>query len=564
MPEPDLAKIAELGINYIVSNPDPKTGYIPYFGAKVPLHGLPYIERTPWDFADQTGRMMEAAQYARLVTRSERGLDVERGTWNAMLGYFEEDGLPYTPDTPWSQHSVHGIWPGTALALKCHLTGDKRSRELLEKLVGAVDRISEFKDGYRQIWGVYAGGKWIDKTVQHAAFYCNAMLWAGKLAGMERAFDLGKELVRSSLDGPFQVLDLDGNFLETGLSKKDEDQLTSGKFQTLDYSEMAEVGKAWLVVSGHVHTRTLSLQNILMVGLETGQREYVECAKKGIDIILEQCGSSFGWIAENLYTAGIESSEMCCLVDTLLLLVSLAENGYPEYWGTIERFVRNHLVKSQFVLDDAMREVMKENLKETPPTVTDDSRTYRDVLERIEGGYAGPIYANDIFSYYPSSRSNPNAKKLIDVSGCCSPSGIKAVCFAYDAIASLKNGDCTINLSLTRDDDDISIRSTRDDDGTIEIQSKRDLNVRYRLPDWINAETVTLSVDGKERETDISEDGMLEIGSLSGGQKAAVSMAVPEKTSRENVGRVDHEIQWRGDTIVGMEGGDDPSYRLYG
>ena len=41
---------------------------------------------------------------------------------------------------------------------------------------------------------------------------------------------------------------------------------------------------------------------------------------------------------------------------------------------------------------------MAENLKEKPPEIPNDSRTYRDVLERIEGGYAGPIYANDIFS----------------------------------------------------------------------------------------------------------------------------------------------------------------------
>jgi hypothetical protein len=481
-----------------------------------------------------------------------------------MLDYFDEDGLPYSPDSPWSSHSVHGIWPGISLALKVHLTGDRRSRELLERLVGAVDRVAERKDGFTHIWGVYADGKWIDKSFQHAPFFCNAMLWAAKFAGMEQAFDLAGQFVRSALDGPFKALDLDGNFLETGLTDNDRDRLSSGEYQSLDYTEMAEVGKAWLVVSGHVHTRTLTLQNILMYGLETGNRAYVECAKKGIDRILADCGSSFGWIAENLYTAGFESSEMCCLVDTLLVLIDLAENGYPEYWDVIERFVRNHLVKSQFVLDDRMRDLMAENLKEKPPEITNDSRTYRDVLERIEGGYAGPIYANDIFSYYPSSRNNPEARKLIDISGCCSPSGIKAACFAYNAIAKAKGDVCTIRLSLTRDDDDVSIRSTRDENGVIEITTKRSLNVRYRLPDWIDGSRVGLTIDGERQECEVDGEGYLVVSALPAGRKAIVTMDVPEKETRETVGGVDYDIRWRGDTIVGMEGGTEPSYRLYG
>jgi hypothetical protein len=37
------------------------------------------------------------------------------------------------------------------------------------------------------------------------------------------------------------------------------------------------------------------------------------------------------------------NNETCTLVDAIATAMSLAKSGYPEYWGVVEKFVRNQL-----------------------------------------------------------------------------------------------------------------------------------------------------------------------------------------------------------------------------
>ncbi len=59
-------------------------------------------------------------------------------------------------------------------------------------------------------------------------------------------------------------------------------------------------------------------------------------------------GTRFGFLPEVIGREGdIVSCETCALMDFIGLGVTLANNGHPEYWGDVERVVRNQLVESQ-------------------------------------------------------------------------------------------------------------------------------------------------------------------------------------------------------------------------
>ena len=67
-------------------------------------------------------------------------------------------------------------------------------------------------------------------------------------------------------------------------------------------------------------------------------------------------------------------------MDFIGLAVTLANNGHPEYWGDVERMVRNQLVESQMIDGSWLKPGDK------PDT---EQFTWRDVGARMVGGYAG-------------------------------------------------------------------------------------------------------------------------------------------------------------------------------
>jgi len=58
--------------------------------------------------------------------------------------------------------------------------------------------------------------------------------------------------------------------------------------------------------------------------------------------------TSFGFLPEVIGRQGdVVATETCALMDYIGLAVTLANHGHPEYWGDVERVVRNQLAESQ-------------------------------------------------------------------------------------------------------------------------------------------------------------------------------------------------------------------------
>ena len=123
-------------------------------------------------------------------------------------------------------------------------------------------------------------------------------------------------------------------------------------------------------------------------------------------------GTRFGFLPEVIGRKGdIVSCETCALMDFIGLAVSLANNGHPEYWGDVERMVRNQLVESQ------VRDVSWL----TPGNQSDTEQcTWRDVERAwwaaIQDGRRRRTFwphAKNYIGVARSSRENPSHPELL-------------------------------------------------------------------------------------------------------------------------------------------------------
>lgn len=92
-------------------------------------------------------------------------------------------------------------------------------------------------------------------------------------------------------------------------------------------------------------------------------------------------GTRFGFLPEVIGRKGdIVSCETCALMDFLGVAVTLANHGHPEYWGDVERMLRNQLLESQIVDTSWLK----------PGNQPDTGQfTWREVGSRMAGGYSG-------------------------------------------------------------------------------------------------------------------------------------------------------------------------------
>jgi hypothetical protein len=90
----------------------------------------------------------------------------------------------------------------------------------------------------------------------------------------------------------------------------------------------------------------------------------------------------FGFLPEVIGRQGdIVATETCALMDYIGLAVTLANHGHPEYWGDVERVVRNQLIENQ-----AHNLTWLKGGFERPDS---EQFTWRDIAGRMEGGWAG-------------------------------------------------------------------------------------------------------------------------------------------------------------------------------
>ncbi len=268
----------------------------------------------------------------------------------------------------------------------------------------------------------------------------------------------------------------------------------------------------------------------------------------------------FGFLPEVMKRqSNIISCETCTIMDYLGLAVTLANHGYPQYWGEVERMVRNHLIESQ------VREVSWLCSDSSQPDTA--QFTWRDIDKRMVGGYAGWSSPNHILAACETLPwGGPELRgKIRAFQNCCGGSGTHAFFIAWKNAARFANGALSINLHLDKLLPQAEIRCYQPYQGLLTIRLQETCTVKIRIPEFVKFGEMQVATEVAADAQKISGN-FLDLGPRRAGEMIRVTYPLPvyqEKISIGNLGfrQYHYRVTWKGDTVVKMEplGNDDPT-----
>jgi len=534
----DPVEIGHRAINYLTRIGPKEEGYVPFFGGKVPWHGVPYLVHCPWDYGDGIGRILEALAFVRRMTGSDHGMDVQEGLTKKLCRLYAPDGITYREAAPWST-PVSGPYEmrSSLLALIALLENGDESLEGLIAL--AVDGIArafspELLPTASGVWDgeKWTGEKWIGVEIGAGLPMIDPLIRCHCAIGSDKALQVASAIVEHYFFGPEALFGADGSFIFPG----DECPTSELAPQTIDYVPSL----------GHFHTRTCAAVGLARYGIVANDETCVDLARRIHDRMLPY-GTSFGWFPENLFTDGREVSELCATLDMIELELLLARAGQTELYDAVERFLRNHVAVSQFVPDELVRQYSAE----APEGMFDKTgqKSYDDVLSRLSGGFVCVSYPDDLYTAYPRSRFDPKASYLIDISACCSGSGAKAAYVAWrDAV--IEDDDAVrVNLAIPRRHPSVDVLREEDGVARVTLRCRADKPVLFRIPDWVSGESVRITVNSEPALADIV-DGYIQFGpDCFGSGTVELELPLTEREEQCEVAGISYGVRWCGDQV---------------
>ncbi|MHB8971731.1 MAG: hypothetical protein ACYC3X_01835 [Pirellulaceae bacterium] len=261
-------------------------------------------------------------------------------------------------------------------------------------------------------------------------------------------------------------------------------------------------------------------------------------------------GTRFGFLPEVIGRKGdIVSCETCALMDFLGLAVSLANNGHPEYWGDVERVVRNQLLESQ------VRDVSW--LK--PGNQADSEQfTCRDVGARMVGGYSGWTSPTHILAAREELHwGGPELRgKTRAIQNCCGGSGTHAFFIVWKNAARFEQDTLSVHLHIDKLLPQAEIRCSQPYKGLLTIELKTPCQVRVRIPEFVEPSQIQATSDQGKVAARVWGN-YLELGSRPAGERLEITYPLPVVDEEVTIGNPGfrqylYRATWKGDTVVRM------------
>jgi hypothetical protein len=496
-----------------------------YLGRMVDGDGIPYFNifwtdppqaAHDWpDTLDVTSRQFQAAVMFRHMTGETLAVE---SLWRKQLYNQQEigSGLFSRQVTPWSEGDQHeSVLGDQALALYALITDWLDRRDMLTQ--AAISR---------QIKGLY--GKIQRLTVKDhlmAGFLLPPLIQSSRLLHIERAEELAGQIV--------SVIESDR------------------KIHTFDGSVPDGI---------HMHSYLRTLMGLAMFAV-TGRDSalLVNVAQRAR--MVKKAGTRFGFMPE-VYNrrSDIITCETCTLMDYMGLLVTLANNGFPEFWDDAECLLRNHLLESQ-----ARNTAWLNSSHEKPDTIQFSSRA---IGERMQGGFAGWSSPNHLLGAEETLTwwGGPELKgKVRAFQNCCGGSGVHALFIAWKNIARFQDGRLYVQMHVDKELPQATIRSHQPFVGKTWIRLRRPLHLHVRLPEFVDARALAVTVDGQKKEP-LIENGYLILHGLPAGTDVVVHYPLPVSEETVTVGNSGYQsyhyrIRWRGATVMAIAPiGEPPSF----
>jgi hypothetical protein len=265
---------------------------------------------------------------------------------------------------------------------------------------------------------------------------------------------------------------------------------------------------------------------------------------------LKSKGTRFGFIPEVMDRGGdIISCETCALMDLVGLAVTLANNGHPEYWGDVERTVRNQYVESQLVDGSWLKPGDKADTEQF---------SWREIGDRMVGGYAGWSSPTHFLAAReglcwggPELRGKTRAFQ-----NCCGGSGTHGLFIVWKNAARFEKGTLSVNLHIDKLLPQAEIRCLQPYEGKLTIALKQDCKVRVRMPEFVVEKEIKATSDQGEIKPRVWGN-YLELGDRKAGEKIEVAYPLKVREEEVAIGNVGfrqyrYRVTWKGDTVVRM------------
>lgn len=526
-----LEERAAHALNAMVGMADEDFGHIPFFAANL-MAKPAFVTHGDWDYGSSHGRMIDGMILARHMSGATFGREVEERYRANLLSFFKEDGMSYRQLNPvyrWETNANLIDQRAVILSLATWYmeTGDEKAKEAADRHVAALKRIAVKE---RDIWyypaSEYKESGWPSanavqlRLAPDPASFCGRLIMPllkyHELTGNPDAFELCQYFTALITERSRVFLE-DGSFNDAPAYR-----------------------------SGHFHTRLGTLDAIARFGEFTGNAALIAWVKKSYDWALTKC-TSFGWTPGDLHEQAYEH-ETCSLVDLIATGITLARNGYVEYWGTVERFIRNHLAESQLLdlnwveqLDDKSRDIRAD-------------RSYYKVADRSRGAFAGYSAPNDFCCDVNEGRGHTNDLQL-----CCLGSGTRGLFMGWSNAITERDGMISVNFLLNRGSKWLDVDSYLPHEGKVVLHVRRDLRrLAVRIPEWAGFTKInvlrelggeTAESNGKAPSSWINKCFLL-LGAAREGETITITFPLSFRTTQENAVGQSFAAQWRGDDVV--------------
>ncbi len=538
-----LEERAKLATHAVVGLADAEHDYIPFFSANL-ITSPARMQHGDWDYGSSHGRMIDALILARHMSGTTEGADIEEWYRRNFLRFFKEDGLSYRQIHP------RGHWGVAAnlidqrsviLALTSWFmtTRDERVKTRADAHVAALKRIAvKEKDVWYFPASEYLEDGWPSKNAVQLRLAADPASFCGRL--------IMPLLKYHELTGNQDALELCSYFTNLIVTR-------SGVF-----NPDGSFNSALAYRSGHFHTRLGTLDGLARFAAFRGDHALTAFVQRSYEWALSQC-TAFGWTPGDMQEQRYEH-ETCSLVDLISTGISLAKSGYSQYWGVVERFVRNHLVESQLTDLDWV---------ETLDTMEQDEPgwiTYYHVPQRLLGAFAGYSAPNDFACDVHYGRGHIN-----DVQACCIGSGTRGLYLVWQNIITTRGREVSVNMLLNRGAKWLDVLSHLPYEGKVELKIHENLPKLFvRIPDWAGyAKVVATRVRGDESwEVHGSDPSVWQrpryftFTDVREGEEITITFPVEESTSVERAVGQEFTVTWRGDDVmhIAPEGVHHPFY----
>jgi hypothetical protein len=481
--EMDFPGIARWAMNYLNRNPVPEFNYQSRFMV-YPVGLLPIPKGPdPISIGDTDCRCDWEFWNMREILGITEQSETEKGLRRRIMGYVKEDHLAWCEMGSAEEGKVYegkditpglGMSPWTTGKIICSLcedylrNGNKNSLTQAGKMAHALTTLATWDTGrafHKEGFGPWVNGKVL-------------------ITGWERQF-------------PVDVTHLIKYYLTSG----DEEILRYCRALADGFIAELQPNRGIARINpdgshhGHAHITMHAVWGVAWLGEVLGHPKYIDFARRVYEFQRRHSYDT-GWFAAAYWDLNVERfCETCAASDMISTAACLARAGYSEYWDQIERFVRNYIRHAQFFITPEYIKYYHSLYPGKDKEVEEGIKMMRD----MEGGFCGAPGPNDLINWMMEP-------KFINVSGCCSPEGMRAIHTAWKNTVIEKSDRILVTMSLPVSTPAATVTTGLPDRGVITVTVHRAKDVYIRPPAWAPRNEVRTFVGNKEITPDWRND----------------------------------------------------------